>query len=44
MNIKLFIGAEQADFNEDFNVLFSIGDIRDGRQIREGKSGKLYTT
>ena len=40
MNIKLFIGAEQADFNEVFNVLFSIGDIRESEF---GNSNKTYT-
>jgi hypothetical protein len=40
MNIKLYIGTELADFNEVFNVMFSIGDIR---EISFGNSNKSYT-
>ncbi len=39
-NVKLYIGTEQADFNEKFNVVFSIGDIRD---ITCGNNNKTYT-
>ena len=39
-NIKLYIGNELADFNEVFNVVFSIGDIRD---IGFGSNNKTYT-
>jgi hypothetical protein len=40
MNTKLFIGSEQADFNEVFNVMFSIGDIR---ELGFGNNNKTYT-
>lgn len=40
MNIRLFIGSELADFNEVFNVMFSIGDIRD---VGYGNNNKTYT-
>ncbi len=40
MNIKLYIGSELADFNEAFNVVFSIGDIRD---LGFGNNNKSYT-
>lgn len=40
MNTKLFIGSEQADFNDVFNVMFSIGDIRD---VSFGSNNKSYT-
>lgn len=39
-NIKLFIGSELTDFNEVFNVMFSIGDIRD---LSFGSNNKTYT-
>jgi hypothetical protein len=40
MNIKLYIGSELADFNEVFNVMFSVGDIR---EPSFGNSNKSYT-
>jgi len=40
MNISLYIGTEQADFNEVFNVMFSIGDIRN---LGFGNANKTYT-
>lgn len=40
MNTKLYIGTEQADFNELFNVVFSIGDIR---ELSFGNQNKSYT-
>jgi len=40
LNIKLYIGSDLADFNEVFNVMFSIGDIR---EISFGNSNKSYT-
>jgi len=40
MNTKLLIGYEQADYNDNFNVVFSIGDFRD---IRLGSNNKSYT-
>lgn len=40
MNTKLYIGIELADFNEVFNVMFSIGDIK---EISFGNSNKSYT-
>jgi hypothetical protein len=40
LNIKLYIGSELADFNEPFNVVFSIGDIRD---LSMGNNNKSYT-
>lgn len=40
MNISLYIGTELADFNEAFNVVFSIGDIR---ELGFGNSNKTYT-
>lgn len=40
MQVKLMIGTEQADFNEVFNVMFSIGDIR---QINFGNANRSYT-
>lgn len=39
MNIKLYIGSEQADFNERFNIVFSPGDIRD---LGYGNNNKSY--
>jgi hypothetical protein len=39
-NIKLYIGSELADFNEAFNVMFSIGDIRN---VGFGNNNKTYT-
>lgn len=40
MNTELYIGTEQADFNDIFNVMFSIGDIRNQAF---GNSNKTYT-
>ena len=40
MQVKLLIGTEQADFNERFNVMFSVGDIR---QINFGNANKSYS-
>lgn len=40
MSIKLYIGSELADFNEAFNVMFSIGDIRN---LSFGNANKSYT-
>lgn len=40
MNISLYIGSDKADFNEAFNVMFSIGDIRD---LSFGNANKSYT-
>jgi len=40
MNIKLYIGSELTDFNEVFNVMFSIGDVRNPSF---GNSNKSYT-
>jgi hypothetical protein len=40
VNTKLYIGSEQADFNEVFNAVFSNGDFRD---IRLGSNNKSYT-
>ena len=40
MNIKLYIGTELADFNEVFNVMYSIGDVRN---IGFGNNNKTYT-
>jgi hypothetical protein len=40
MRNKLYIGSEQADFDERFNVVFSIGDIRD---MSIGNNNKSYT-
>lgn len=37
---KLYIGSELADFNEAFNVVFAIGDIRD---LSAGSNNKTYT-
>ena len=39
-NTKLYIGSELADFNEAFNVMFSIGDIRN---VGFGNNNKTYT-
>lgn len=39
-NIKLYIGSDQADFNEPFNVMFSIGDIRN---MGFGNCNKSFT-
>ena len=38
--VSLYIGTELADFNEAFNVLFSIGDIRD---LSFGNTNRSYT-
>jgi hypothetical protein len=38
--VKLYIGSDLADFNERFNVMFSIGDIND---ISFGNANKSYT-
>ena len=40
MNIELYIGTEQLEFNEPINVVFSIGDIRD---LTLGNLNKSYT-
>lgn len=40
LSTKLYIGSDQADFNEVFNVMFSIGDISD---ISYGSNNKSYT-
>lgn len=40
MPTKLYIGSEQADFNEAFNVVFSIGDIRN---LGFGNLNRSYT-
>jgi len=40
MNISLYIGSEKADFDEVFNVMFSIGDIRN---LGFGSANKTYT-
>jgi hypothetical protein len=40
MNIKLYIGTDLADFNDVFNVMFSIGDIR---ELSFGNNNKTYT-
>jgi hypothetical protein len=40
MNIKLYIGSELADYNESFNVTYSIGDIR---ELSFGSCNKSYT-
>lgn len=40
MKISLYCGSELADFNERFNVLFSIGDIRN---MAMGNNNKSYT-
>lgn len=40
MNTKLTIGYEQLDFNEPFNVMFSIGDIRN---LSFGSINRSYT-
>ena len=40
MNTKLFIGYEQADFFDNFNVIYSIGDIRN---FTIGGNNKSYT-
>jgi len=40
MNIELYIGTEQLDFNESFNAVFSIGDIRD---LSLGNLNRSYT-
>lgn len=40
MNTKLYIGSEQADFSEAFNVQFSIGDIRN---LSFGNANKSFT-
>jgi hypothetical protein len=40
MNISLYIGTEKADFNEAFNVMFSIGDVRN---FQFGSNNKSYT-
>lgn len=37
---KLYIGSELTDFNEAFNVVFAIGDIRD---LSAGSNNKTYT-
>ena len=39
MNIKLYIGSDLADFNEVFNVMFSVGDVRNS----DGSNDKTYT-
>lgn len=39
MTTKLFIGNQQADFSEEFNVMFSIGDIND---ISAGNANTSY--
>lgn len=39
MSTKLFIGSEQADFSEAYNVQYSIGDIRN---LSFGNSNKSY--
>jgi len=39
MSIKLFIGTEQTDFDEKFNVVYSIADIRN-QQL--GNNNKTY--
>lgn len=40
MNTKLYIGSEQADFGDNFNATYSVGDFRD---IRLGSNNKSYT-
>ena len=40
LSTKFFIGNEQADFNDVFNVVYSIGDIRNQAF---GSSNKTYT-
>jgi len=40
LNIKLYIGSSQAEFNETFNVMFSVGDIR---QVNFGNANRSYT-
>jgi len=40
MNVELYIGTEQLDFNEPINVVFSVGDIRD---LSLGNLNKSYT-
>lgn len=40
MNTKLYIGSELTDFDEAFNIMFSIGDIRD---LSAGSNNKTYT-
>lgn len=40
MNIKFYIGSELLDFNEEFNVMFSIGDINN---LSFGNANKSYT-
>ncbi len=40
MQIKLYIGSEPADFNEAFNAMYSIGDIRD---LGFGNNNTSYT-
>lgn len=40
MNTKLYIGTDLADFDEAFNVVFSIGDIRNDQF---GNNNKSYT-
>jgi uncharacterized protein (TIGR02145 family) len=38
--ISIYIGTEQVDFADEFNVMYSIGDIRD---VGFGNSNKSYT-
>lgn len=40
LSINLYIGTELADFNEVFNVVYSIGDVR---EIGFGSNNKTYT-
>ena len=40
MNVELYIGTEQLNFNEPINVVFSVGDIRD---LSLGNLNKSYT-
>jgi hypothetical protein len=39
-NTKLYIGSEQADYDEVFNAMFTIGDIRD---MSSGNNNTSYT-
>jgi len=40
MNTKIYIGIEQIDFNDEINLVYSIGDIRN---LTLGSNNKSYT-